>query len=302
VTQLVVLCAVIMWFGATLVLADRGWFARRSLTDRLGPYQIGARSPSRRSGAFSVASVHDVLGPLCTDVGARLSRALGVTESLADRLARIHSPLDATGFRLRQLGWSALGLFGAAVVCVAGMLGAALAAALLLLTPAITFVVIEQRLANRSARRQRTIQLELPVVSEQLGMLLSSGWSLGAALQRLSRRGAGAVAQDLQRVCARVGHGVSERQALAEWDQLAAVDGVHRLVAVLALNSETTDLGRMISEEARSIRAESHRALLATLDKRAQMVWIPVTVATLIPGVIFLSIPFIEVMRVFSTH
>jgi tight adherence protein C len=301
-TQIVVLCAVVIWFGATMLLADRAWFARRSLADRLGPYQIGARMSVRRSGAFSVASVRDVLGPLCTDIGTRLSRVLGITEPLADRLARVHSPLDATGFRLRQLGWSALGLLAAATVCLSGALGTALATALLLLSPAITFVAIEQQLANRSAHRRRTVQLELPVVSEQLGMLLSSGWSLGAALQRLSRRSSGAVAQDLQRVCARIGHGVSERQALTEWDQLAAVAGVHRLVAVLALNSETTDLGRMISEEARSIRAESHRELLATLDKRAQMVWIPVTVATLIPGVIFLSIPFIEVMRVFSSN
>jgi hypothetical protein len=37
------------------------------------------------------------------------------------------------------------------------------------------------------------------------------------------------------------------------------------------------------------------------MERRGQQVWIPVTVATLIPGVIFLSIPFIEALRLFST-
>ena len=36
------------------------------------------------------------------------------------------------------------------------------------------------------------------------------------------------------------------------------------------------------------------------MEKRSQQVWIPVTVATLIPGVIFLSIPFIEALSLFS--
>jgi hypothetical protein len=36
------------------------------------------------------------------------------------------------------------------------------------------------------------------------------------------------------------------------------------------------------------------------MERRSQQVWIPVTVATLVPGVIFLSIPFIEALRQFG--
>jgi hypothetical protein len=42
------------------------------------------------------------------------------------------------------------------------------------------------------------------------------------------------------------------------------------------------------------------RDLLEALERRAQQVWVPVTVATLVPGVIFLSIPFIAALRQFS--
>ena len=69
---------------------------------------------------------------------------------------------------------------------------------------------------------------------------------------------------------------------------------------VKCLNREASDLGRLISEEARSIRRDVHRQLIETIERRGQQVWIPVTVATLVPGVIFLAIPFTEAMRLFT--
>jgi hypothetical protein len=69
---------------------------------------------------------------------------------------------------------------------------------------------------------------------------------------------------------------------------------------VLALNGEAGDLGRLISEEARAVRREVHRSLAADLDRRSQQVWIPVTVATLIPGTLLLAIPFLAAMRLYA--
>jgi tight adherence protein C len=36
------------------------------------------------------------------------------------------------------------------------------------------------------------------------------------------------------------------------------------------------------------------------MGKRSQKVWIPVTVATLLPGVIFIAIPFIKAVELFA--
>ena len=36
------------------------------------------------------------------------------------------------------------------------------------------------------------------------------------------------------------------------------------------------------------------------LERRAQQVWVPVTVATLVPGVIFLAVPFLAALKLFS--
>ena len=81
---------------------------------------------------------------------------------------------------------------------------------------------------------------------------------------------------------------------------MARVPALDWLVAVLALNREAGDLGRLVSEEARAIRRDAQRQLTETMERREQQVWVPVTVATLVPGVVFLSIPFIEALRLFS--
>jgi Flp pilus assembly protein TadB len=299
--RLVVASAIAAAIGVTLLVADLRWFRRRSLTERLRPYAPGAGAPgSGAGGLLSVSSFREVIGPLASGVGGRLARIAGVDEALTTRLRRIHSDADATAFRVRQLGWTAAGTGFGVVFAVAVGVPAALGLVFAVAGAALAFLAVEQQLARRSSNWQRRVFLELPVVAEQLGMLLSAGYSLGAALNRIGTRGAGAVGQDLRRVTARVRQGLSEVDALREWAELVDVDAVDRLVAVLALNREAGDLGRLISEEARSIRREVQRELIETIERRAQQVWIPVTVATLVPGVMFLAVPFIEALQVFS--
>lgn len=290
-----------LWIGTTLLLAELRWFRRPSLVDRIRPYAPGGTRPGGSSdGLLSVSSFRDVVGPLATSVGARIARIAGIEESLARRLERIHADLDVTAFRVRQLGWSGAGAVVAALFAAATGLPPVAGLGLVLGGAALGFLVVEQQLATRSAAWQRSTFLELPVVAEQLGMLLSAGYSLGAALHRIAARGTGSVGRDLQRVCARIRQGLSEVEALREWADVVGVDAVERLVAVLALNREAGDLGRLISEEARTIRREVQRELVETIERRGQAVWIPVTVATLVPGVLFLAVPFIEALQVFS--
>jgi tight adherence protein C len=299
--RLVVLSAVLLAVGTALLLAELPWFRRRSLLERLRPYAPGGTAAGAGTGgAFSVSSFREVVGPLASSIGERVARLAGIDEAIAIRLERVHAEVDPTAFRVRQLGWAGAGLLGgaafAALLGLPGVLGLAAAAG----GAALGFLVVEQQLASRSAAWQRRIFLELPVVAEQLGMLLSAGYSLGAALHRLAQRGAGATGQDLRRVVGRVRQGLSEVDALREWSALVEVDAVERLVAVLALNREAGDLGRLIAEEARTIRREVQRELIEVIERRGQQVWIPVTVATLVPGVLFLAVPFVEALQVFS--
>jgi tight adherence protein C len=298
--RLVVVSGLALWGGATLLLSRLPWFSRPALVERLRPYSPGGMATQHRPGLLSVESFREAVGPLCRRVGERLAAVLGVNEELGIRLERVHSDLDVTGFRVRQIGWSTAGAGLAGALCIVMRPSAPVAVLLLLGAPALAFLVLEQRLASASSRWQSRIFLELPVVSEQLAMLLSAGFSLGSALNRLAERGNGSCASDLRRVAGRIRQGLSEVEALREWAGVARVTALDRLVPVLALNREASDLGRLVSEEARAIRRDVQRQLVETMERRGQQVWVPVTVATLVPGVIFLSIPFIEALRLFS--
>jgi Flp pilus assembly protein TadB len=230
-----------------------------------------------------------------------VARFVGVGEALEVRLRRIHAPLDVTAFRVRQVGTSAVAFGVAGVLTLVVGLSAPVGVLVLLGAPALAFLAQEQSLAARSERWQRRVFLELPVVAEQLAMLLAAGWSLTAALHRLAQRGSGAVAADLRRVRSRLGQGVAEADALREWAAIEGVPQLDRLASVLALNRDTSDLARLVAAEARSIRRDVHRELLEAVERRNQSVWIPVTVATLVPGVLFLAIPFVEALRLFGS-
>jgi tight adherence protein C len=298
--RLVILSGLLMAGGVTLILSELRWFSRPALVDRLRPYGPAGMSIRSRGRLPSVESFRDVVGPLCRLSGERLSRALGVSEDLAIRLERIHSPLDVTAFRVRQLGWSGAGFASGCLLALA--LRPPLVAALLFIFsgPALAFLILENQVAKASEAWKRRLFLELPVLSEQLAMLLSAGFSLGAALNRLAARGRGNAARDLARVCGRIRQGLSEIEALREWAALADVEALDRLLPVLALNREASDLGRLISEEARAIRRDVQRELVETAERRGQQVWVPVTVAALVPGVMFLAIPFIHALQLFS--
>jgi tight adherence protein C len=299
-TQLLAVAALALFAGSTLLLSQIRWFRRRPLVDRLAPYVPGG-STARSTGILvSAEGFGQVIGPLARAVGERVARAVGVTEPLAVRLERIGSTLDVTAFRVRQLGWAAVGLLTGSVLAAATQQSGPVALLLIVTGPLIGFLVVEQRLAAESQAWQRRVFLELPVVAEQLGMLLSAGYSLGAALGRLAARGKGACGRDLQRVVGRIRQGLSETEALREWATVADVDALHRLVGVLALNRQSGDLGRLIGEEARATRRDVHRELIETVERRGQQVWIPVTVAALVPGVIFLAVPFIDALSLFA--
>jgi tight adherence protein C len=299
--RLLAASAVALWLGAALVLSEVRWFSRRPLVERLRPHVPGTAGAAAGNGLLSVESFREVIGPLSRSVGERLARLFGVAEQLPVRLERVHAQLDATAFRVRQVGWTAAGLAGGTVLAAALGPPPAITLLFVLGSPLLAFLVVEQRLAAESARWQRRIFLELPVVSEQLAMLLGAGYSLGGALNRLAGRGSGACAQDLARVCGRIRQGLSDVEALREWAALADVDALTRLVGVLSLNRQAGDLSRLIAEEARAIRRDVQRELIEQIERRSQQVWIPVTVATLVPGSLLLAVPFVDALRLFSS-
>ena len=291
--------ALLLFVGATLILSEFRLFKNQSLTNRVSPYLPGERS-SRNRELLSLESFSDLLRPLSEAVGGIAARVFGISEELPRRLRRVHWDIDASEFRLRQIGWAVGSATFVLIIGVALGLPGVVLLIFLIAAPLLAFLVVEQQLANASDQwKERTFQ-ELPVIAEQIAMLLGSGYSLGAALQRVSVRGSGVIAQDLEIVVQRVRQGTSEYEALREWADIVDVEAVGRIVAILSLNKEAGDLGTMVATEARTIRSQAHRGLLESIEKKNQQVWVPVTLAAIVPGVILMMIPFISALNAFG--
>lgn len=279
--------------GSALVLDSAPWFSRRPLAHRLEPYARGSRE--RTTSALD--GLRQLLTPSVERFGQRLTTLTTPLEPLADRLEFIESGTTPEQMRIRQVGGAVMGSLTALALVLAVRPAPLLSAFLVIVATVAVPVSLEQSLNSAVRRRRHDLLTELPVVVEQLGMLLGAGYSVTGAITRLASRSHGIAAADLRRVIRRVGHGLSEQAALSEWADRSGSDAVRRLVGVLALRREAGDLGALISEEARSIRAEAHRDLIEEIERRAQLVWIPVTVATLVPGLVLLAVPFMSALN-----
>ncbi len=224
--------------------------------------------------------------------------------ALFDADAELASRLSAAGlggtpasFRARQLGGAVGSLAACATALSLAGASAALALGGALAAGGAAYGICEQRLSAQVAARRALITEELPIVAEHIGMLLASGMSLTGALRAASQRGKGFCAADLERVTAQVSGGSSVEMALAEWADVAGSAEIRRFVGVLTLHSDATDIAALVADEARSARLEAHRRLIERIERRNEQVWIPVTVAALVPGAVLLAIPFSDALR-----
>lgn len=286
------LALTVLLVGMSLVLDRAPWFARGPLTRRLSPY---CRRPVTGS-ARTIEGLRELLGPGLGRVAGQLTRLSNPDESLSARLEFVGAAVGPTRVRLVQVAVSTVAGLLAIAAVLQRPLTPVVSVALLTGAPALAALSIEHRLNRAVELRRQQLLAELPVLAEQLGMLLAAGYSVTGAIGRLADRSDGTIADELQRIGRRIGHGLSEHEALAEWADRSRLDAVRRLVSVLALRRESSDLGALIAEEARSIRATAHQDLIEDIERRGQLVWIPVTVATLVPGLLLLAVPFISAM------
>lgn len=298
-TRLALGAGILIWIGATLLLAEWRRFARPSLGERLRPFHPGATELASPATG-SMGSLRDVIMPLARDGGDRLATIFGVQEKSEAKLRRIHSELTPGSFRARQLAWTGGALIAGAAV--ASLTGPPWPITVLVVAgaPLLAFLIVEQNLVRASEMWQRTTEEELPVIAEQLAMLLNAGFSLGAALSRLAARSQGCVARDLDQVVNRLQQGLSEGEALREWADRSGLAAVQRMVSILTVHSTAADLGRLVSAEARQARRDRHRHTVEVMERRGEQVWVPVTVATLVPGAILIAVPFLAALRLFA--
>ncbi len=286
-----------LWSVTTFwLLSQTRHFTRLTLTERLLPYSRSAQRNQPSHSYVSTSSLSDI-GRWFSLATQRIMRSLGITSRLEVRLRLAGRTESAQDVQLRQILLS-LAVFGGTTLSL-GASGISTPAALVfgLGAGALAYLLYEQQLSNQVTRRREQLRLELPIVAEHLATLLGAGYSLGSSISHCSTRIRGVAGESLRELRDRTRAGVPLNDALADWADRDDLGSLRRFLGVLSLDHDTPDLATLVRNQAVEIRQEAHRQRNALLDKRSQQVWIPITVATLVPGVIFLLIPFLHAIN-----
>ncbi len=169
-----------------------------------------------------------------------------------------------------------------------------------ILAPLVILIFKSSRIYQGERRRIRELNDALPLYIEQIGSFVASGLSIQSAIDRYPKTVKSPWSTLSKEMSAEIRRGANPGSALGLVALQYRLGGLDHLIRLLEANYSTPELPSLLDEQSRSFRRRQQLELTEKLAKRAQAVWIPVSVAALVPGIIFVMIPFISALHAFG--
>lgn len=161
--------------------------------------------------------------------------------------------------------------------------------------PPLVLADVTNKIKNE-LRQRVEIEANLPLEIEKLALYLGSGLSLNSSFYRLSKTSSEQTRPLFTFMAQGLQSGISLNDVLEGCYQRFPTESVRRITNLLAGGASGGDLVRVTREEAANQRSSRHLGALAKMEKVTQSVWIPITVAALLPGIAIVFIPFFSVL------
>lgn len=141
----------------------------------------------------------------------------------------------------------------------------------------------------RSNHRRRTQELNFALTPflQQVRLQLTGGNSLQKALASAGNAGN----QDIENLQNLLRSGMDIESGSKLWLDDFQAPGKQRLADVWGTKTTTSEMLTLIEDLLQWLNSEQRFYLNSEIERRNQLVWIPVTVAVLLPGMIFIAIP-----------
>jgi tight adherence protein C len=192
--------------------------------------------------------------------------------------------LSLEQFRVEQLGWGALGLFGgialSLLLAADGRVEQPAALAVLSVLAGVVGVLTRDRALSRQVRRRADrILAELPTVAELLALSVAAGEGAFGALERVARLGHGELAGELRRALAEVHAGAPLSHALEGVAARTSLAPVVRFVdGIIIAIDRGTPLADVLRAQAADAREARKRALIEEGGRREIAMMVPVNI------------------------
>lgn len=272
--------------GSILVLSHVKALTRRSRYERVAEFFL----PKAPSSLDPITHLKSYQGKLLRPVFEKLSKDAKLSSlSLAFRKA-------VGGLNVQ---YAAIGL---AVLALVAIITKSATSALFagILSPLLLLVLKSLRIYQDESARIRELKDGLPLYIEQISSFVASGLSIQSALDRYPKTIKGPWSVPSLRISAEIRRGANPGRAMGLVVAQYRLDDFGHLIRLLEANYSSPELPALLDEQSRSLRRRQQLELTEKLSKRAQAVWIPVSVAALVPGIIFVMIPFVSALHAFG--
>jgi tight adherence protein C len=286
--------------GAALAISRLPALRRPSLEDRVAPYLRDSTRPSRLlldSRAHTpFPTLERLLAPVLADAVRILDRWLGGSASVRRRLDQLGTRTSLEDFRAEQLVWGGLGLAaGLGGVLLIEARGGAhpVALALVVLACAVLGVLFRDRALSRQvADREQQMLLEFPTIAELLALSVAAGEGASGALERVTSRSNGALADELNRALADTRSGAPLLLALERLAERTSLPDIRRFVDGIVIAVERgTPLADVLRAQAVDVREAGRRRLIESGGRREIAMMFPVVFLLLPLTVVFALFP-----------
>lgn len=154
--------------------------------------------------------------------------------------------------------------------------------------------LIEKRLATwRRKARIAKLDSSLVALLSQIHLQLLNGRSLHAALSGAK----GVLNKDVSLLQVLARSGMDLDMAVGYWIEDFDTNTKKRVGDLLLTRASTSETISLTLGLIQQLKNEQRFALIASIERRNQLVWIPVTIAVLVPGMIFIAIPLEATLR-----
>lgn len=152
---------------------------------------------------------------------------------------------------------------------------------------------INTYLVKTSKQKNTKFDFALIAYIEQISLSISNGKSLQSALTSVDNFNN----EELLNFQNLLRSGLDTESAASFWIEQSDSKSKRRLLDLITAKTTAAESLKLMELILKQLRQEKRFSTLAEIERRNQLVWIPVTIAVLLPGMIFIAIPLEAALR-----
>lgn len=296
-----VICGIGLGLGLWLVIFRSPPMRTPTLSQRIEPQLKSQNLESRllHDGGQNLTPfgpLERIFRPVFRDWLSALGRLNPSPGATGRRLARAGINKSAIDFRAEQLLWSAAGfvlsstfmLIGAA----AGRFNPLFAAAVIIGSTAVGFVLRDYWLGAQVRRREARMMAEFPSLAELMALAVGAGESATGALDRVCRSANGELSKEFSKILAETRAGKPLVLALQEFSARTDLAPLVRFVdGIIVAVERGTPLADVLRAQAQDVRDSAKRDLMEAAGKKEIAMMVPLVFGVLPLTVVFAVFP-----------